>query len=163
MFIQFVERSSSGPMISRKVPAAKRAIIPNSLASAMVTLLSNGEQPLTSSSYGGISMTWLVPRKLQITNPPIDLDLHRGMEAQKATELRRLLAEVEKDAQALRTRQDELEAQLAAAPAEDWLEAAAKARYLLRLFAETPAAQDPRRQKLITNVLEDLRRLGLPE
>jgi hypothetical protein len=85
------------------------------------------------------------------------------MEAQKATELRRLLAEVEKDATALRVRQDELESQLAAAPAGSWLEAAEKARYLLMLFAATPAAQDPRRQKLIQNVLEDLRRLGLPD
>jgi hypothetical protein len=85
------------------------------------------------------------------------------MAAQKSTELRRLLAEVEENERALRARQNELEAQLAAAPADSWLEAAEKARYLIRLFAATPAAQDPRRQKLITNVLEDLRRLGLQD
>jgi hypothetical protein len=85
------------------------------------------------------------------------------MAAQKSTELRRLLAEVEENERALRARQDELEAQLAAAPADSWLEAAEKARYLIRLFAATPAAQDPRRQQLITNVLEDLRRLGLQD
>ena len=39
----------------------------------------------------------------------IDLDQHRGMAAQKATELRRLLADVEADQKALRLRQDELE------------------------------------------------------
>lgn len=85
------------------------------------------------------------------------------MAAQKSTELRRLLAEVEENERALRARQNELEAQLAAAPADSWMEAAEKARYLIRLFAATPAAQDPRRQKLITNVLEDLRRLGLQD
>jgi hypothetical protein len=84
------------------------------------------------------------------------------MAAQKSTELRRLLAEVEADAKALKARQDELEAHLAAAPADSWLEAAEKARYLLCLFAATPEGQDPRRQKLISNVLEDLQRLGLP-
>ena len=30
-----------------------------------------------------------------------------------------------------------------------------RARYLLKLFAATPAGQDPRRQKLIASVLED--------
>jgi hypothetical protein len=85
------------------------------------------------------------------------------MAAQKATELRRLLAEVEENERTLRTRQDELEVQLAAAPAESWLEAAEKARYLIRLFAGTLEAQDPRRQMLILNVLDDLRRLGLPD
>jgi hypothetical protein len=94
-----------------------------------------------------------------VTDQPITLDRHRGMAAQKATEVRRLLAEVESNQQALRERQDELEAQLIAAPAASWSEAAAKARYLLRLFATTPLAQDPRRQTLIASVLEDFARL----
>jgi hypothetical protein len=94
-----------------------------------------------------------------VTDQPITLDRHRGMAAQKATEVRRLLAEVESNQQALRERQDELEAQLIAAPAASWSEAAAKARYLLRLFATTPVAQDPRRQTLIASVLEDFARL----
>jgi hypothetical protein len=98
-----------------------------------------------------------------MTNPTIDLDNHRGMAAQKATELRRLVVAVAADAKALRERQDELEAQLAAAPAENWLDVAEKARYLLDLFATTPSAQDPRRQTLIANVLDDFRRLGLPD
>jgi hypothetical protein len=95
-----------------------------------------------------------------MTDKPINLDEHRGMAAQKATELRRLLAEVAANAEALRLRQDELEAHLVAAPAADWLEAAEKARYLLGLFAATQAAQDPRRQKLIASVLSDFERLS---
>jgi hypothetical protein len=95
-----------------------------------------------------------------MTDKPINLDEHRGMAAQKATELRRLLAEVAANAEALRLRQDELEAHLVAAPAADWLEAAEKARYLLGLFAATQAAQDPRRQKLIASLLSDFERLS---
>jgi hypothetical protein len=45
-----------------------------------------------------------------MTDKTIDLDQHRGMAAQKATDLRRLLANVEADQSALRRRQDELEA-----------------------------------------------------
>ena len=44
-----------------------------------------------------------------MTDKTIDLDQHRGMAAQKATELRRLVADVEANEQALRLRQDELE------------------------------------------------------
>ncbi len=94
------------------------------------------------------------------TDPPIELDRHRGMAAQKATEIRRLLAEVEANESMLRERQQQLEAQLLAAPAATWVEAAEKARYLLRLFAATPYAQDPRRQKLIGAVIEDFARLS---
>ena len=95
-----------------------------------------------------------------MTDDTIDLDKHRGMAAQKATELRRLLAEVRLDETALRARQDALEAQLIAAPALAWEDAAEKARYLLDLFAASLAGQDPRRQKLITAVLEDFTRLS---
>jgi hypothetical protein len=45
-----------------------------------------------------------------MTDKTIDLDQHRGMAAQKATELRRLLAGVEANEKELRVRQDELEA-----------------------------------------------------
>lgn len=95
-----------------------------------------------------------------MTDDTVDLDQHRGMAAQKATLLRRLLSEVEDDARALRLRQEELEAQLAAAPATTWQDAAEKARYLLDLFAATPTAQDPRRRTLIANVLKDFERLS---
>ena len=95
-----------------------------------------------------------------MTDRTIDLDQHRGMAAQKATELRRLLANVEANENELRRRQDELEAHLLAAPAANWRDAADKARYLLNLFATTPAGQDQRRQKLIAAVLADFTRLG---
>jgi hypothetical protein len=90
---------------------------------------------------------------------PINLDLRRGMAAQKATEIRRHLAEVEASEQALRDLQRELETQLLIAPATCWPEAADKARYLLKLLATTPIAQDPRRQKLIADVMADFERL----
>jgi hypothetical protein len=95
-----------------------------------------------------------------MTEKTIDLDERRGMAARKATDLRRLLANVEANEKALRLRQDELEAHLIAAPAANWCEAAEKARYLLKLFAASLAAQDPRRQKLIAAVLDDFERLA---
>jgi hypothetical protein len=95
-----------------------------------------------------------------VTDHSIDLDQHRGMAAQKATELRRLLADVEANEKALRLRQDELESHLLAAPAANWHEAAEKARYLLNLFAATLTAQDPRKQKLVAAVLADFKRLS---
>jgi hypothetical protein len=95
-----------------------------------------------------------------MTDKTIDLDQHRGMIAQKATELRRLLADVEINEKTLRLRQDELESHLLAAPAANWPDAAEKARYLLNLFGATLAAQDPRRQKLIAAVLADFKRLS---
>ncbi len=95
-----------------------------------------------------------------MTDRTIDLDQHRGMTAQKETEIRRHLAEVEADQAALRDRREELENHLVAAPAASWHDAAEKARYLLTLFATTPDAQDPRRQKLIADVLDDFDRLS---
>ena len=93
-----------------------------------------------------------------MTDKPVDLDQHRGMAAQKATDLRRLLAEVAANERALRATQDELEAQLIAAPASSW--AADKVRYLLSVLAATPTGQDPRRKTLIQAVLDDFERLS---
>jgi hypothetical protein len=95
-----------------------------------------------------------------MTDKTVDLDRHRGMAAQKATDLRRLLKEVEAKAKALRARQDELEAQLAAAPATSWAEAAEKARYLLGLYAEVLPTGDTQRRKLLAGVLGDFERLA---
>jgi hypothetical protein len=94
-----------------------------------------------------------------MTDKTVDLDKHRGMAAQKATDLRRLLGEVEANAKVLRLRQDELEAQLAAAPAASWAEAAEKARYLLELYADTLPVEDTRRRKLVVAVFADFERL----
>ena len=79
---------------------------------------------------------------------------------QQATEIRRRLAEVEADQEALRERRTDLEKFLLAAPASTWLEAADKARYLIGLLATTSLARDPRRRKLIAGVLDDFRRLS---
>ena len=95
-----------------------------------------------------------------MTDKPVTLDQHRGMAAQKATDLRRLLADVIANERTLRATQDELETQLIAAPASDWQEAADKVRYLLSLFAATTSGQDPRRQTLIKAVLDDFSRLA---
>jgi hypothetical protein len=95
-----------------------------------------------------------------MTDRTVNLDRHRGMVAQKATELRRLLSDVESNERALRLRQDELESHLIAAPASNWPEAAEKARYLLKLFGASLAGDDPRRQTLIEAVLADFERLS---
>ena len=95
-----------------------------------------------------------------MTDRTIDLDQHRGMAAQKATELRRILSEVEANERELRRRHEELELHLLAAPATTWHDAAEKASYLLHLFSTSLAAQDPRRQRLIASVLDDFKRLS---
>lgn len=95
-----------------------------------------------------------------MTDDPIDLDKHRGMAAQKATDIRRILADVEANAQTLRARQRELEAKLLATPAKSWPEAAAKARYVLNLYAALLPAQDSQHRDLITAVLADFDQLN---
>jgi len=96
-----------------------------------------------------------------MTDEPVDLDEHRGMAGQIATDIRRQrLHEFQADQAALRRRQEELEKLLLAAPAETWPEAAAKAQYLIQLFAATPEAQNPRYKKLIAHALDDLTRLS---
>ena len=93
-------------------------------------------------------------------DPPVILDRHRGMAAQQATDLRRLLAEVEQNEADLRQRQADLEDRLATAPAATWAEASERARYLLKLFLDTPQGRDPRRQKLVANLLDDFATLS---
>jgi len=90
-----------------------------------------------------------------MVDQPTNLDAHRGMAAQKATDLRRLRSEVEADQAALHARQAELEDLLGAAPATDWPEAVEKARYLLSLLAQNLDAADLRRRRLINRVLAD--------
>jgi hypothetical protein len=96
---------------------------------------------------------------MSVTGKQFDLDERRGMAAQKATELRLLVNEVAADQAKLKARQDDLERFLIAAPAANWTEAAEKTRYLLSLLATTSEAQDPRRQTLISNLLNDFDRL----
>jgi hypothetical protein len=95
-----------------------------------------------------------------MADTPVELDEHRGMAAQKSTEIRRRRHEVEADHVALQRRQQEFERYAVAAPSTTWPEVAAKARYLIQIFASTPEAHDPRRQELIARVLDDLARLS---
>jgi hypothetical protein len=82
------------------------------------------------------------------------------MAAQRDTEIRRRLSGVKADQAAVRARQDELEGFLLATEATTWPEAAAKARFLIQLYAGTPEGQDPRRQKLIASTIAELDRLS---
>lgn len=94
-----------------------------------------------------------------MSDDPVDLDDRRSTAERMATNMRRhSLKEFEADQESLRRRQEEIETQLLAEPAETWSEAAAKAQYLIRLYAKTPEAQDARRQKLIERALGDLAR-----
>ena len=91
--------------------------------------------------------------------PPLDLDSHRGMAAQKATDLRRALAEVETHARELRERQAEIERHLLSFPAASWPEAAIKARYVMKLYAAGLPPDDTRHRDLVAAILEDFARL----
>lgn len=95
-----------------------------------------------------------------MTDKPIDLDRYRGMAAQQATEQRRLDSGVEADQASLRRDQEEVERRLLAQPAEDWPQAAEKARYLLGLYAATTAGGDARIAELVAAVLADFDRLS---
>jgi hypothetical protein len=95
-----------------------------------------------------------------MTDKTIDLDDHRGMAAQKATELRRLLADVEANEKDIAPSPGWTESAVAGGARGRLDEPAEKARYLLNLFAATLAAHDPRRQKLIAAVLADFARLS---
>ena len=91
---------------------------------------------------------------------PIDLDKHRGMAAQKATDIRRVIAEVEANAKQLRDKQGAVEIQLLSVPATSWSEAVAKARYVLNLYSAGLSPTDTHHRDLVAAVLADLTRLS---
>jgi hypothetical protein len=95
-----------------------------------------------------------------VSETPIHLDKHRGMAAQKATDIRRVIAEVEANARLLRDKQGDVEIQLLAVPAETWPEAVAKARYVLNLYSASLAPSDTHHRDLVAAVLADLTRLA---
>ena len=95
-----------------------------------------------------------------MTDEPLDLDKQRGMAAQKATDLRRILLDVENNAKDLRERQAVLENQLLSVPAASWLEASAKARYVLNLYAAGLGSDDSHHRDLVTAILADFSRLS---
>src|SRR5712675_3763365 len=91
----------------------------------------------------------------RMSDIPVDLDKHRGMAAQRATDIRRVLADVEANAKTLRDRQGAVEIQLLSVPAASWPEAAAKARYVLNLYAAGLAPDDTHHRDLVAAVLAD--------
>jgi hypothetical protein len=91
---------------------------------------------------------------------PVDLDTHRTAGDLIAAGIRRHShRDLEADLSRIRRRQEDMEAQLLAEPARTWHEAAARAQYLIRQYAETAEAQDARKQKLVARALGDLARL----
>jgi hypothetical protein len=95
----------------------------------------------------------------RMNDNPVDLDKHRGMAAQKATDIRRVLADVEANAKLLRDRQGVVEIQLLAVPAASWPEAAAKARYVLNLYAAGLPPDDTHHRDLVAAIMADFVRL----
>ncbi len=95
-----------------------------------------------------------------VTDHTVDLDKHRGMAAQKATDLRRALAEVENNMRELREREADLENRLLTVAAASWPEAAAKARYLLNLYAASLPPEDARHRALVAALFDDFVRLS---
>ena len=95
-----------------------------------------------------------------MSDSPVELDKHRGMAAQKATDIRRILADVEVNAKLLRDHERDVEAQLLAAPATSWIDAAAKARYVLNLYAARLTPADTHHRDLVAAVLADFIRLS---
>jgi len=98
-----------------------------------------------------------------MTDTPIELDKHRGMAAQKATDIRRVIADVEANAKLLRDKQGVVEIEILSAPATSWSEAVAKARYVLNLYAAGLAPTDTHHRDLVAAVLADLTRLSAEE
>lgn len=95
-----------------------------------------------------------------MTDDPVDLDTQRSLEGKMEISLRRQsLKDFDTGQKILRRQQKELKAQLCAAPAFSWQEAAIKAEYLIRRYAKTADALDARQQKLIRRVLGDFSRL----
>ena len=95
-----------------------------------------------------------------MTDRPVDLDKHRGMAAQKATDLRRALADVEALLRELREREADLENRMMTVPAASWPEAAVKARHLLNLYAASLPSEDTRHRALVAALFDDFARLS---
>ena len=97
------------------------------------------------------------------------LELWAGERAQQSeswlrdVERPRVQTKLERDlseAAGTRDHQGVVEAQLLAIPAASWAEAAAKARYVLNLYASELAATDTHHRDLVATVLADFARLS---
>ncbi len=95
-----------------------------------------------------------------MTDDTIQLDRHRGMSAQKATEARRKLKEIRAEQAALSTRQEEFEKVLLLAPSITFKDVAAKSQYLLELYARDCEVCDTRRLSAIRLVLAELEKFS---
>jgi len=95
-----------------------------------------------------------------MNDDPVELDKHRGMASQKATDIRRVVADVEANAKLLRYRQAMLEGELLSTAAASWPEAAARARYVLNLYAAGLSPSDTHHRDLVAAVLADFARLS---
>jgi len=92
-----------------------------------------------------------------MADEPLDLDSHRSMAAQRATDIRRAVAEVETHARELRERRAVVEDHLLSAPAS-WPERPPR-RYVLKLYAAGLPPEDPRHRDLVAAILDDFARL----
>jgi hypothetical protein len=81
------------------------------------------------------------------------------MVARKSAGMRRQPTAAGTGHAAPRARHEKLVHLLLTVPATSWVEALAKARYLLVLFAQTPAAEGPRRARLVADVFAGFGRL----
>ncbi len=96
-----------------------------------------------------------------MTSNPVDRDTKRTTESSMVSHIRRhSLQKLEVDWENLKRRREELEANLLVEPAMNWPDAAVKAQYIIRRYAETAEAQGSRRQKIIQSALDDLARLS---
>jgi len=94
-----------------------------------------------------------------MTDEPVELDARRGMAAQKATDLRRALADIDANAKELRIRQSQIERRVLATRPNTWPEVADNARYVLSLYAASLDPQDTHHRDLIVRILDDFLRL----
>lgn len=98
-------------------------------------------------------------RVRRVTETPIEFDKHRGMAAQKATDIRRGIAEVEANAKLLRDKQGVVKSR--SSPhghlvARGGGQGALRAQPVFR----RPAAADTHHRDLVSAVLADLTRLS---
>ncbi len=91
----------------------------------------------------------------------VDLDEYRGLTALRMIDIRRQrLHDFDTDPEDSSCRNEKIAKLLAEGPSETWSMAAAKAAYLLRLFAAIPDGPESKRSELIFQTLDDLNRLS---
>jgi hypothetical protein len=98
------------------------------------------------------------------SDPPIELDSRRGAAGVMGAEMRRSVSAPATAArEAAEQHGAEMERRLGASPAVTWTEAGELALYLLKTFATSMDARDPRCAALIARSITDLSRLAEAE